>query len=111
MLIGPRSGSARPASHSASRHSCRDSNTTDAFLGGTSVRNAYGSAFSRNLPSRVRISNLYREPGGIPGRNSSQIPDPPSDRIGWSRPSQPLKSPTTPTEAAFGAQTANDTPV
>ena len=53
---------------------------------------------------------MYREPSSAPGTNSSQSPDEPSERIGFSRPSQPLKSPTTLTEAAFGAQTANATP-
>ena len=38
------------------------------------------------------------------------MPDAPSERIGCRRPSQPLKSPTTLTERAFGAQTANAVP-
>ena len=42
--------------------------------------------------------------------NISQMPDAPRERIGCSRPSQPLKSPTTLTERAFGAQTAKETP-
>ena len=42
--------------------------------------------------------------------NSSQMPAEPSERIGCSRPSQELKSPTTLTDRAFGAQTANATP-
>ena len=46
----------------------------------------------------------------MPGTNSSQIPDAPIARIGCRRPSQPLKSPTTLTERAAGAQTANDVP-
>ena len=46
-----------------------------------------------------------------PGRKISQTPDPPSVRIGFIRPSQLLKSPTTRTDRAFGAQTANDVPV
>ena len=41
---------------------------------------------------------------------SSQIPDAPSDRIGCRRPSHELKSPTTDTARAFGAQTANAVP-
>jgi hypothetical protein len=41
--------------------------------------------------------------------NSSQTPLP-CTRIGWQRPSQRLKSPTTLTRAAFGAQTENSTP-
>ena len=42
--------------------------------------------------------------------NSSQMPLDPSDRIGFRRPSQLLKSPTTETERALGAQTANAVP-
>ena len=45
------------------------------------------------------------------GTNSSQMPLEPSERIGCRRPSQELKSPTTLTERADGAQTANATPV
>ena len=40
----------------------------------------------------------------------SQTPTPPRRRIGLRRPSQPLKSPTTETRAALGAQTAKCTP-
>jgi hypothetical protein len=40
----------------------------------------------------------------------SQIPELPSERIGCSRPSQELKSPTTLTERADGAQTENAVP-
>ena len=40
----------------------------------------------------------------------SHTPLDPSTRIGWARPSQPLKSPTTLTRWAFGAQTAKCTP-
>jgi hypothetical protein len=39
------------------------------------------------------------------------MPLAPSERIGFSRPSQELKSPTTDTDAAAGAQTANAVPV
>ena len=38
------------------------------------------------------------------------MPAEPSERIGCSRPSQPLNSPTTLAERAFGAQTANAVP-
>ena len=41
----------------------------------------------------------------------SQTPDGTSSRIGWTRPSQPLKSPITLTRSAFGAHTAKCTPV
>jgi hypothetical protein len=40
----------------------------------------------------------------------SQTPDGPSERIGCTRPSQSLKSPTALTRWAFGAQTAKCTP-
>ena len=50
-------------------------------------------------------------PGATPGMNSSQTPAPPSERIGCARPSQKLKSPTSLTPRAFGAQTANAVPV
>ena len=43
--------------------------------------------------------------------NSSQMPLAPSERIGCSRPSHELKSPTTETERADGAHTANAVPV
>jgi hypothetical protein len=39
------------------------------------------------------------------------MPDAPSDRMGYKRPSHELKSPTTDTERALGAQTANAVPV
>ncbi len=42
--------------------------------------------------------------------NSSHTPDPPRERIGWTRPSQKFQSPTTRTARALGAQTANATP-
>ena len=41
----------------------------------------------------------------------SQTPAGTSSRIGCTRPSQPLKSPTTLTRSAFGAHTAKCTPV
>ena len=56
------------------------------------------------------MENLYLAPGATPGTNSSQTPAPPSDRMGWARPSQKLKSPTRRTPRAFGAQTANAVP-
>lgn len=40
----------------------------------------------------------------------SQIPELPRARMALTAPSQPLKSPITCTDRAFGAQTANDTP-
>jgi hypothetical protein len=55
--------------------------------------------------------NLYRSPAPTPGTKSSQIPADPSERIGCTRSFQKLKSATTATERAFGAQTANAVPV
>ena len=40
----------------------------------------------------------------------SQTPHSARRRIGWRRPSQPLKSPTTLTRIAFGAHTVKPTP-
>ena len=65
----------------------------------------------RHTPSGPQIAYLYRVPSPMPGTNSSHTPDPPSERIGYARPSQPLKSPVTRTPCALGAQTANDAPV
>ena len=62
--------------------------TTDAVAGGCSVAAASGSAFSRQTPSRPQIAYLYRAPSPTPGMNSSHTPDPPSERIGYARPSQ-----------------------
>ena len=95
----------------SSAHSCFDRWTTDEFAGGTSAANATGSALMRSCPSWARTSNLYFAPSSTPGTKSSQIPLEPSERIGCSRPSQLLKSPTTETERAFGAHTANAVPV
>jgi hypothetical protein len=85
--------------------------TTDAVAGGCSVAKAIGSAFSRQVPSRPRMRNLYLVPGPIPGRNSSHTPDEPSERIGVASPVQLSKSPHTRTPTAFGAHTANEVPV
>src|SRR4029079_19201602 len=101
---------ARDCRHTRACQDCCASQTTDEFAGGTSVWKASGSLFSRNRPSWVRIPNLYFVPSSTPGTNSSQSPDAPSERIGCRRPSQELKSPTTETERAFGAQTANAVP-
>ncbi|CAB4755469.1 unannotated protein [freshwater metagenome] len=47
----------------------------------------------------------------MPGMNSSQMPVEPRERIGWAVLSQKLKSPAMRTPWAFGAQTANETPL
>ena len=90
MLIGSRTGScsARPSIHSASAQACRELYTTDAVAGGVSAALAIGSAFSRHTPSGPQIAYLYLAPSRTPGTNSSHTPDPPSERIGYARPSQ-----------------------
>ena len=112
MLIGSRTGwlSARASIHPESPQACREVYTTDAVAGGVSAALAIGSAFSRHTPSGPQIAYLYLAPSLTAGTNSSHTPDPPSERIGYARPSHPLKSPVTRTPCAFGAQTANDAP-
>src|SRR4029077_13287943 len=56
------------------------------------------------------MSNLYFAPSFTAGTKSSQIPEAPSERIGCRRPSHEVKSPTTETDRALGAQTANAAP-
>ncbi len=53
---------------------------------------------------------LYGEPAATPGMKPAQMPDSPARTSGWLSASQPLKSPTTPTALAAGAQTANRVP-
>src|SRR4051812_24952142 len=102
---------ARRSIHSVSCHSYAGSSvTTLAVPGGTSVPKAYGSALRMRRPSAAIISNLYLAPASTPGTNSSHTPDDPSERIGWTRPSQKFQSPTMRTALALGAHTANDVP-
>jgi hypothetical protein len=49
------------------------------------------------LPCRAPSTRTFQTPASLP-------------RIGLARGSQPFQSPTTATEAALGAQTANSTP-
>ena len=63
-------------------------NTTDAVAGGFSAALAIGSAFSRHTPSGPQIEYLYLAPSVRPGMKSSHTPEPPSERIGYARPSQ-----------------------
>src|SRR5918998_5760897 len=111
MLRGPSCGldDARAAIHSPSPHSCRDSTTTLAVAGGTSVPLASGSALARQTPSAPQISNLYRVPAPTPGTKSSHTPLAPSERMGCTG-VQRLWSPTTRTPRALGAHTANEVP-
>src|SRR6202035_4096790 len=85
--------------------------TTLAVPDGTSVANAIGSALRINAPDAATSSYLYRAPGSTPGMKSSHTPDPPIERIWWTRPSQKFQSPTTRTAWALGAHTAKDAPV
>ena len=63
---------------------------------------------SRHRRRAARICRARRAPSR--GTKISQTPAPCRSRIGWRRPSQLLKSPTTETRRAFGAQTAKRTP-
>src|SRR3954469_21638408 len=101
----------RVSIHAESPQSYSGSSTTTlAVPGGTSVAKANGSAFKIRRPSDATISNLYLAPFSTPGTNSSHTPDDPSERMGCTRPSQKFQSPTTRTDLAFGAHTANDVP-
>ncbi len=59
---------------------------------------------------RLRSRTCSRAPSRAPGTKISQTPHSTRLRMGWRRPSQSLKSPTTLTRRAFGAQTAKATP-
>ena len=67
---------------------------------------------SRRSPTAFRRCDrvLVSRPGSTPGMNRSQMPSWPRRRIGWASGSQSLKSPTTETPAALGAQTAKSVP-
>ena len=83
--------------------------TIEAVCGGTRSAKANGSALSSSSPTRADLE-LVAGAVADGGKEISQIPDPPSARIMCRRPSQKLKSPTTETERAAGAHTANDVP-
>src|ERR1700761_943058 len=87
-----------------------DTPTTDAVAGGGSVYRAIGSGRVTQAPDCVCSSNLYAVPGPKPGTNSSPTPLSSRRRIEHSSPFQPLKSPSTRTAFACGAQTLNDVP-
>ena len=72
--------------------------------GPVSAWRAKGSALSTARPSGPTTRNLYISPCFTPGRKAHQTP-PSSFFIGAALPSQPLKSPTTLTSRALGAQT------
>ncbi len=84
----------RPATRSATR------STIDAVCGGTSVAERERVGLQPQPRRRRRGSRTCSaRPARRPGTKSSQMPDAPSERIGCRRPSQPLKSPTTLTDA------------
>ena len=87
------------------------STTIDAVLGRSSAAKATGSDFSgKQLPVRADDLELVLVARrGMPGTKISQKPLP-RTRMAWRRPSQKLKSPTTLTRRAFGANTTKATP-
>src|SRR5665647_3372566 len=95
---------------SVSCHSYAEEVTIEAVAGGLSVARAIGSALVRREPSEPRTSYLYRLSSVTSGMKSSHTPVDPNERIGCTEPSHSLKSPTTRTARAFGAQTANEVP-
>ena len=76
------------------------------------LREADRIGLQRQQPRRSRRAarTCRRAPRPTPGMKISQMPASMRLRIGWRRPSQWLKSPTTLTRRAFGAQTAKATP-
>jgi hypothetical protein len=67
---------------------------------------AKGSALSTPYPGSGLYPVLVADADSQAGMKPSQIPDVPRAARGWLLLSQPLKSPTTETRSAFGAQTA-----
>ena len=69
-----------------------------------------GSALRSSSPSRRQDLELVASPAATCGAKISHTPHSRRSRIMWRRPSHWLKSPTTETRRAFGAQTAKATP-
>ena len=87
------------------------SHTTEAVRGLSSAAKPSGSALSmRCAENRGLMLYLYSAPCPSPGTKPSQIPDDWRDLSGVASGSHSLKSPTTLTASAFGAQTPNTTP-
>ena len=76
-------------------------------LAGRTRRGRISAAAARRARREFRTCICRRR--AAPGTKISQNPLP-RTRMAWRRPSQPLKSPTTLTRLAFGANTANSTP-
>src|SRR5687768_2662598 len=98
MLMGSRSPFRRYRVfiHSASPQSYFRSLTTDAVLGGTSLKKANGSALSTRYPlNREWTWYLYAAPGPTPGTNLTQMPLTPWGSSRVADLFHPLKSPNT----------------
>ena len=80
------------------------SQTLLPVAGPVSAWSAKGSALSTVFPSAPATRNLYISPFFTPGTKAHHTP-PSHLYIGAAAPSQPLKSPTTETSFALGAQT------
>src|SRR5438445_11436285 len=103
-------GALIPGGRGGGRLTALISTTMEAVVGRRSAVNATGSDFNGSMrPSGPMISYLYFSPGRTPGTKISQKPLP-RTRMAWRRPSHELKSPTTLTRFAAGANTANATP-
>src|SRR3954466_8001888 len=81
MLIGRscQPPAARSTSQAPAPHSWGDSVTTEALSGGTSVSNASGSDFSRQVLSAPSTWYRYRLPTCTPRTKISQTPREPTD--------------------------------
>ena len=105
------SASARRSSHSSSSHSVLrtvdDRRVARRHLRGERERVGLQADAAVPAVHRELVVRAGRRP---PARRAPRLPSAPSERIGCSRPSQKLKSPTTLTERAFGAHTANAVP-
>ena len=99
-----------PARDGVTRGRVLWSTTTEAVDGRISAKAAQGSDFrGSSAPLRLTISYLYLSPALAPGTKISHQPLP-RTRMACRRPSHRLKSPTTLTRRAFGAQTTKATP-
>ena len=77
---------------------------------GASARNAKGSALTRDTPSAPRTASLYAWPSRAFGATPAHTPDDACGSSGSAPSLQKFQSPTTETDRAFGAHTANRAP-